>query len=159
MILVQLGTHELQFPRMLKLIEKAIDDGFIQEKVIVQCGSTKYNTDKMELVENLSYERMEKLTKEASYILTHGGTGSIITSLRHNKKVVAFPRLKKYNEHNDDHQEEILKEMESQGYIKVYHDEDDLGVIIESLQDFKPKEFSSDNSKMVYIIRNFINQE
>lgn len=156
LILVQLGTHELEFPRMLQLIEKCIDEGIINEKVIVQRGNTKYQSDKMEFVEYLSYEEMEALTKEARYILTHGGTGSIITSIRHGKKVVAFPRLKKYNEHNDDHQEEILNVMESQGYIKVCHDGDDLAQIIKDLDHFEPKVFSSDNSKMIGILRNFI---
>ena len=156
LILVQLGTHELEFPRMLQLIEQCIVNGVIDEKVIVQRGNTKYQSDKMELVEYLSYGEMENLTKEAHYILTHGGTGSITTSIRHGKKVVAFPRLKKYNEHNDDHQEEILDVMESQGYIKVCHDGDDLAQIIESLEDFKPKVFSSDNRKMVGILRSFI---
>lgn len=156
LILVQLGTHELEFPRMLQLIEKCIEEGVIEEKVIVQRGNTRYQSDKMEFVEYLSYKEMEALTKEAHYILTHGGTGSIITSIRCGKKVIAFPRLKKYNEHNDDHQEEILDVMESEGYIKVCHDGEDLALIIKDLKDFKPRVFSSDNSRMLTTLRNFI---
>ena len=54
---------------------------------------------------------------KASFIITHGGVGSIISSLKLNKKVIAVPRLSKYNEHVNDHQLQIIEDFDKQGYI------------------------------------------
>lgn len=156
LILVLLGTHELQFTRLLKMVEDCIDRGIIKEKVIAQVGNTKYESDKMEIIKYLGYSEMESLIADADFILTHGGTGSIVTSLRYQKKVVAIPRLKKYNEHNDDHQGEILNVLQEEGHIVVYEEHDDLGKRILELESFTPKPFSLDNHLMLNIIRDFI---
>ena len=158
MILVLLGTHELQFTRLLKDIEKCIDNGGINEEVLVQTGNTKYQSDKMKMIDYISYDQLTELTKKADFIITHGGTGSIVTSLRMDKKVIAVPRLKKYNEHNDDHQMEILNVFSEKGYIIIYSEHDSLEEKIKELKKFEPQPFSSDNSKMVEIIKNFINK-
>ena len=42
MIFVTLGTQDKTFERLLKAIDKAIENGEIKEKVIVQAGNTKY---------------------------------------------------------------------------------------------------------------------
>ena len=44
MILVTLGTQNNSFERLLKEIEKCIDNKIINEEVIVQAGFTKYNS-------------------------------------------------------------------------------------------------------------------
>jgi len=158
LILVLLGTHELPFTRLLRMVEKCIDNGVIQEEVMVQGGNTKYYSNKMEIFDYLGYTQMESIINDANYILTHGGTGSIVTCLKHQKKVIAFPRLKKYNEHNDDHQAEILNVMQDEGYIKVFNEHDDLCSLIKELDNFKPNPFHSDNDSMLEIIRDFISR-
>ncbi|MFZ7133057.1 MAG: PssE/Cps14G family polysaccharide biosynthesis glycosyltransferase [Eubacteriales bacterium] len=155
MILVLLGTHELQFTRLLEEIERCIGEGIIQEKVVVQAGNTKYLSDKMEILDFLSYNQLEERMKETSYIITHGGTGSITSALRSNKKVIAIPRLKKYNEHNDDHQVEILKAFEKKRYIKACYDMN-VGKCIQELEDFRPECYQTDNSKMINLLKEFI---
>ena len=49
MILVTLGTQDKSFDRLLKQIDKLIDDKVIKDKVIVQAGLTKYKSNKMEI--------------------------------------------------------------------------------------------------------------
>ena len=43
MILVTLGTQDKTFVRLLEKINQLIDQGLIQDKVIVQAGFTKYS--------------------------------------------------------------------------------------------------------------------
>ena len=43
MILITLGTQDKQFTRLLDMVQKEIDKGNINDKVIVQAGHTKYN--------------------------------------------------------------------------------------------------------------------
>lgn len=155
LILVLLGTHELQFTRLLVEIERCIDNNMINEKIIVQAGKTKYSSSKMEIIDFLSYNQLEELMKESSFIITHGGTGSITSAVRCNKKVIAIPRLKKYNEHNDDHQVEFLKAFESKGYVKVCYDMN-LERCIKELSDFEPTPFVTDNTRLLNLIRPYI---
>ena len=44
MILVMLGTQNNSFHRLLEEVEKNIENGIIQEDVIVQAGYTKYKS-------------------------------------------------------------------------------------------------------------------
>ena len=43
----------------------------------------------------VSYDEMDKLLDQAKYIITHAGTGSILSGLKKGKKVIAAPRLKR----------------------------------------------------------------
>lgn len=158
MILVLLGTHELQFHRLLEEVEKCIDMGIISEEVIVQAGNTKFKTDKMEILDYLSYNQLDDLIKNAQFIICHGGTGSIISSVRNRKKVIVVPRLKKYNEHNDDHQMEIIKILKEKGYIEVCLENDCLGEVISRIDEFTPIPYSDNNALMINTIKDFINQ-
>ena len=104
MILVTLGTQDKSFDRLLKAIDKEIENKNIKEKVIVQAGYTKYKSDNMKIFDLVSEEELEKLVKKCDLLITHGGVGSILLGIRNNKKVIAAARLKKYGEHTNDHQ-------------------------------------------------------
>ena len=153
MIFVTLGTQDKKFPRLLKTVEELIDSGVIKEKVIAQVGSTDYHSNKLEIIDYLSQVEMLRLIKEAKYIITHGGVGTIIESLNLGKKVIAVPRLKEYKEHVNDHQLEIVSEFSKLGYIL---DGSNLEEAIKKLDDFTPKKYESNNSNFVKLIDNYI---
>ena len=46
MIFVILGTHELEFKRLLKYLE----DMDIKEKVVIQSGNTQFSSEKYEII-------------------------------------------------------------------------------------------------------------
>ena len=117
MILVLLGTQNNSFHRLLEEIEKNITEGTIKEEVIVQAGYTKYKSHKMRIIDLISREELEKLQDEANLIITHGGVGSIISSIRKEKKVIAVPRLHEYGEHVNNHQIDIIKRFREEEYI------------------------------------------
>lgn len=158
MILVVLGTHELPFTRLLIEIDRLKDNGFIQEEVVVQHGHTEYQSENMLLHPFVSYEEMERLYEGARMIITHAGTGSVMMGLRKNKTVIAAPRLKKYGEHNDDHQLQLVSVFATQGHILVWNDGDHLDEIMEEAQSFKPKQFRSGKQKLEQILTSFIDQ-
>ena len=117
MILVLLGTQNNSFYRLLEEIEKNIKDGTIKEEVIVQAGYTKFQSDKMRIIDLISKEQLEQFQDEADLIITHGGVGSIISSIEKGKKVIAVPRMHEYGEHVNNHQIEIVKDFNDKGYI------------------------------------------
>ena len=156
MILVMLGTQDNSFHRLLEEVDKLIKKKVIQEKVIAQVGHTKYESKNMEIFDLLPKEELEKYQKQASLIITHGGAGSIITSLKLGKKVIAVPRKHEYGEHVNNHQEEIVTMFNQKGYIIGINDVKELRQAIKKAKDFIPEKYKPNNKKMLKIIENFI---
>lgn len=156
MILVLLGTQNNSFIRLLKAIQKNIDNKVIKDNVVVQAGFTKFESKDMKIFKMIDKNKFSKLQDEADLIITHGGVGSIISSLEKGKKVIVVPRLKKYNEHVNNHQIQIARKFEQQGYVKCVINMKNLGKIIESIKDFQPKQYKKSESNVISIIENYI---
>ena len=109
MILVTLGTQDKDFSRLLKAIDREIEKGNIKEKVIVQAGYTKYESKNMEIFDLIEPKKLHQLVKKCTLLITHGGVGSILDGMKENKVIIAASRLKKYKEHTNDHQKQIVK--------------------------------------------------
>ncbi|GGH76496.1 UDP-N-acetylglucosamine transferase subunit ALG13 [Pullulanibacillus pueri] len=156
MILVVLGTHELPFTRLLEAVETSLRKGDIKDEVIVQCGHTSFQSDYMTQYDFLSYDKMDEFYDQADIIITHGGTGSIVSGLKKGKKMIAAARLKKYGEHNDDHQKEIISEFVKANYLLEWREEAPLASVIEEAYRFTPEPFVAGRDKILEIIRRFI---
>lgn len=159
MILVILGTQDKQFPRLLETIDKEIIKGTIKDKVIVQSGQTKYESENMEILGLLPEPEFNKLIDEADLIITHGGAGTILGAIKKEKKVIACARLAKYKEHHNDHQKQIIKEFADQGYILELKDFNKLDVMIEKSKNFKPKKFTSNTKNMIKLLDDYIEKD
>ena len=158
MILVMLGTQNNSFHRLLEKIEKLLDEGKIKEEVIIQAGYTKYQpqNEKMKILDFVPKEELEKLQEKASFIITHGGVGSIITSLEKGKKVIAVPRIHEYGEHVNNHQKEIVEKFNKNGNIIGIKSVEELEQALEKIEKFELKPYTEDNTKMLKIIEDFI---
>lgn len=156
MILVTLGTQDKEFKRLLENIDKEVKKGAIKEKIVVQAGYTKYKSKNMEIIDYIPVEDFDNYIKKCDLLITHGGVGSIITGLKNNKKVIACARLKKYGEHTNDHQLQIIENFSNEGYILSYNDGDDLGEVIKKIKNFKPKKYESNKENMQKLIKNYI---
>lgn len=156
MIFITLGTQDKSFKRLLEAVQKQIDLGKINDKVIVQAGYTKFKSDDMEIFDLVSMDDFNRYMEECDLLITHGGVGSIIDGLKHDKKIIAMPRLKKYNEHTNDHQLQIIETYYNNGYILKLDENDDLGKVLDQLSKFKPKKHVSDNKKIIENIKKFI---
>ena len=154
MIFVILGTQKEPFTRLLDLIEKS----HLKQKVIVQAGHTKYKSTKMEIFDFKSPEEIQNLIQKANFIITHAGTGSILTALKNNKKVIACARLKKYGEHVDDHQKELAGAFAKAGYILEINDSANLDNILTKIDSFSPKPYISNTDKFIAKLKQEIEQ-
>lgn len=112
MIFVTVGTHEQPFNRLLKCIDKMVEDGKIKEKVIIQKGYTEYEPVHCESYKLIGYDEMQKYIEEARIVITHGGPASFIAPISIGKIPVVVPRRYKYNEHVNDHQLEFVRQIE-----------------------------------------------
>lgn len=158
MIFVVLGTQDKSFQRLLVAIENCIKKGNIQEKVVVQAGHTVYKSDCMDILDFIPMKEFNQYIQKSDLIITHGGVGTILDSLKKNKKIIAVPRLKKYGEHENDHQLEIIDQFDQEGYILSCIDLNQLGSKIKEIQTFHPKKYKGNNQKMLQVITDFIDQ-
>ena len=144
MIFVTLGTQDKHFDRLLKAVYKLETD----EKIVAQIGSTEFKSskpeEKFEIHKFLSNEEFEKYMDEARVVITHAGVGTIDYGLKKHKKMIVAARLKKYGEHVNDHQLQILQTFASEGYIIPLENFDDLPKLLE--MEFTPKEWKSNNN-------------
>lgn len=155
MIFVSLGTNDKSFSRLLDAIDKEIENGNIKDKVIVQAGYTKYESKNMDIIDLMPMDLFNKNIESCDILITHGGIGTILDGLKLGKKIIAFPRLAKYQEHVNDHQSEIIEEFCSCGYI-LTGELSDLVSLIHKCKDFVPKGYKSNNYKFNKMICNYI---
>ena len=156
MILVLLGTQDKGFKRLLDAIQHQVDKGNIKEKIVVQAGCTKYESKDMEVFDLIPNDELQELQKKANLIITHGGVGTIIECLQKGKKIIVAPRLKKYNEHVNDHQLQIVDTFTDMGYILPLKDFNMLGKLLAKTDKFHPKKFESNTVHLVKMIENYI---
>lgn len=146
MVLVTLGTQNQKFYRLLDKIESSN----IKDEIIVQAGgSFDYPSKKMKIMKFIDYTEMAALIKKADYIITHGGTGSILMPLQENKKVIACARLSKYKEHINDHQKELVEIFDQEGYLLELKEDSNLDQVVSLLDNFKPKKYISNTDNFI----------
>ena len=161
MILVLLGTQNNSFHRLLEKMDELIEKKVIDEKVLVQSGYTKYESKNMRVFDLIPQEELDRYQEQADLIITHGGVGSIISSIKKEKKVIAVPRLHKYQEHVNDHQKQIVEAFDRKGYIIGVNGVKELEKAILKAQDFIPLKYDEEgrnNSKMLKLIEEFIDK-
>lgn len=137
MILIILGTQANDFSRCVKSFEEVIKKQGIKEKVIAQLGNTTYHSSLMESFDFIGEEEFQNYIREASVIITHAGSGALISAIKKSKKIIAVARLSKYGEMIDDHQTELCRKLSEEGYLidGTYNMEEAWAKI----QDFVPR--------------------
>ena len=156
MIFITVGSQKFQFNRLLKKIDDLIDTGIITEEVFAQTGASDY------IPKNYPYEPFLDRTVFAEKIsgcdkvITHGGTGVIIGSVKKGKKVLAVPRYAKYGEHVDDHQLQLLRQFDELGIIIACYEMDELGDKFKELCEAQFKPYTSNTNELIESIDQFI---
>lgn len=124
MIFVTVGNHYQGFERLLKKMDEIA--GSMDEKVIMQIGHTNYKPINAEYFDFNTYPEIQELNRKARVVVCHGGEGAIITALEQGASVISVPRLKRYGEHSNDHQLDIVNAMAEEGKIMAVYDIDGL---------------------------------
>lgn len=131
LIFVSTGSRKFQFDRLLKELDSLIDRGIIQDTVFAQIAESSYVPKNYEYKRYLSPKEFSAYQTEAFLIISHAGTGALISALKKGKQVIAVPRLAKYGEHSDDHQTQISGVLAKEGYLREVLEMDKLGETID----------------------------
>lgn len=154
MIFVILGSQKFQFNRLIKYMDDLVKEGIITEKIVVQTGFSEYVSEGIYAIPFIQKNEFNEYIEKASLIITHGGTGAIVGSLKKGKKIIAVPRNSKYNEHIDNHQYEIINIFKKQGYILSAESKEELIENIQRINLFIPKTFESNTHNYIEFITN-----
>lgn len=149
MILLTVGSQKFQFDRLLKEVDRLIDKKVITEEVFGQIGASRYVPVNYEYRDFIDRQEFKEKLNQADLIITHGGTGAIMTSVEAGKKVIAVPRKAEYGEHVDDHQMELINQFVEKKLICGCMEVDMLEMYIKMIRQNKLEEYQSNTE--VYI--------
>ena len=93
---------------------------------------------------------------KADLVITHGGTGAIIGAIKKGKKVIAVPRLKKYGEHVDDHQLQLIDQFDSMNLICPCYDLEELDIALRETKKRQFNKYKSNTTRIIESIEKFI---
>jgi len=158
MIFVTVGSQKFQFNRLLKKIDDLIKNGVIKDDVFAQIGNSSYTPKYYSFVKYMEQKEFKQKIDECALLITHAGTGVIINAAKKGKKIIAVPRLKKYDEHVDDHQLQLLQQFEESGMIEPAYDIDELEKKIAIIKNKKYRKYKSNTDVLLNSIESFINR-
>lgn len=154
MVFITLGSQKFQFNRLLK----AVDELKLDEEVFAQIGYSDYKPVNYAYKEFLDRDEFVEIMGQADIVITHGGTGAIISAVKKGKKVIAVPRLAKYGEHVDDHQLQLIEQFKRLNLICACED-GDLARALEEVKNTEYKEYVSNTERIISSIEEFIKNE
>lgn len=164
MIFVTVGTHEQPFNRLIKKVDSLVKDGVIKEQVVMQIGYSTYRPKYCKYKTMFSFDEMSKYIDGARIIITHGGPSSFIEVLKTGKTPIVVPRLKKYDEHINNHQVEFVKLIQEKynNIIPIYNVDNLMNSIInyDKLVKNKYKSVSHNkefNKELGFIVKELFN--
>ncbi|MFC2153903.1 glycosyltransferase [Candidatus Altiarchaeota archaeon] len=154
MIFVTVGLHNQGFDRLVREMDELA--GQIKEEVIIQRGASAYLPRNARFFDYCSREESEQLFQKARLVVCQAGIGSIITALKYEKAFVVVPRLKKYKEHNSDHQLEVAREVGKRYGVPFTLEVKEIKGLLDSV-----KPVSKDNTgkgKIIQVVKEFIEE-
>lgn len=158
MIFIILGSQKFQFNRLLKEVDKLIEEGILKDEVFAQIGYSDYKPTNFDFKDFLDKDDFTFMLQKANLVITHGGTGAIIGAVKKGKKVIVVPRLSKYGEHVDDHQIQLIKEFEGMGIIEPCYDIEDLPKAYNICIGKKYNAYESNTNTIINSIEEFIRE-
>lgn len=156
MIFVCVGSRGYQFNRLLNAVDCLIDQRHITEEVFAQIGGSDYQPANYPFQRYLDEAGFRKYQNQADIIISHGGTGALVTALKLGKQVIAVPRRKCFGEHIDDHQLQVSGILEEQGYLRQVLYMKDLGAVINLCKEYPIEKKFDIPSNIISIIDEYI---
>ena len=154
MILVTLGTQQFQMNRLVEAVDKIAPQ--LEEEVFIQTGSSAYVPVNCRYADFVDSEKFNGMIEECSMLITHSGVGSIMSGLLKGKPVIVVPRLEKYHEHVDDHQQQIAEAFAGKDCVLYCRDLDRLQEYIEEAKNHKFAPYIIQGGKIEDIILDYL---
>jgi len=158
-IFVTVGTREEPFVRLIQGVEELKKERTIEEKVIVQAGATKYESDCLEIFDFCSPEKIEDLIRNAKYVITQESAGIGTICLKYRTRFLVMPRDYSYGElpAKSDMNEDLHLRLEEMGFTRVVHNVSEMRKAILELDRIKTG-FDFDNTLAIQTLNQFMEE-
>ena len=120
MIFVTVGT-QLPFDRLIEAMD-AFASKYPQHRVIGQVGKTGLTVSSMTAFEFMPPADFTAAFEEATVVVAHAGTGSILAARQAGKPLIVVPRRADRGEHRSDHQMATCRALSSDPAITIVED-------------------------------------
>ena len=153
MIFVTVGTHEQQFGRLLKEVDRLKKENLIQDEVFIQTGYSNYVPKYCKWEKIISFEKMNQLIEASDIIITHGGPATFMGVIAKGKVPIVVPRQKKFGEHVNDHQMDFVEKVLNIYNLTVITNINDLMACISKTNEQQSTDLKTNNN---LFMENFI---
>lgn len=149
MIFTTVGTHNDGFPRLIRAMDEFASES--DDDVIIQYGYTNIVPSNAIAFKFLHDEYFELLYQTADTVVAHGGAGTIIDVLSHQKPLVIVPRLAEHDEHIDNQQTDLADVLSGRSGIEVVYDVSELKFAIERLRSADATTWETNDSLSTFL--------
>lgn len=156
MIFVTVGA-QMPFDRLIKAVDQWA--GTQQRSdVIAQIGTSEYRPSNIQWTPFLSTEEFRQRYEDASVVIAHAGTGSIITALQLGKPILIMPRRASLRETRNDHQVATAEQFRKFDSVAVAMDEEELVTHLAGIDNLRGRQTIEPyaSHELVRTIREFI---
>lgn len=129
-VFVAVGT-QLPFDRLVRTVDAWAGE-HPELDVFAQTGPGTYVPEHLENNAFVPLREFEARAHAADLLVTHAGTGCILTALELRKPIVVMPRRAALREHRNDHQMATAERFCTVAGVTVAWDEEDLRRVLES---------------------------
>jgi beta-1,4-N-acetylglucosaminyltransferase len=128
LVFVTVGNATQEFRRLLECVDMLAGQGFFNDEVVViQRGNNpEFLASYCKQEDFLTMNRFTQMIREADLVICHAGAGALINVFQAGKVPVVMPRRKKYSEHVDDHQLELVKALSTEGRVVPAYEPENL---------------------------------
>ena len=150
MVLVTVGNATQGFPRLLSAVDRLAGERvFGDELVIMQAGNTAgISLQHCDHRRFLPMDEFIALVQNAALVIAHAGAGTLFNVFQAGKIPVVMPRRKRYREHVDDHQVELVRALTSAGRVVPAFEPEDLPDAIARVRRCPMRPTDPEGSKM-----------
>ena len=149
--------HQTPFDRLVRAVDEwaQIDE---RTDIFGQIGRGEYRPTRFPWVRFLSPREFHERVQEASAVVAHAGTGTIIEVLQCGKPLLVMPRRTRLNETRNDHQVATARHFEQAGYLLTAADRDELIGRLREIESFRPSKKIGDRASQQILdrLRRFI---
>ncbi len=158
MIFVTIGS-QLPFDRMIQAVDE-IAPLFPGKEFIAQAFGLQYKVKNIQTLEFISPVEFNDYIRNAELVISHAGTGTILSVGELGKPLIVFPRLGKLKETRNNHQVDTCVMLEKSAGLNVAYDKQQLQQQLEAFfrGELKPMEKISPyaSTQLLTSLRDFV---
>ena len=157
MIFLTVGTI-LPFDRLVRAVDEAIEANVVTMPVFAQIGQARYKPRNMDYVAALEKDPFDQKVKDAAFVISHAGIGSLLIALERRKRLVVMPRRRRYGEAVNDHQVATARRFAELGCVLAAYNGAELLLRLHEIESFVPAHRASEADRVAQRLSQFLEQ-